>query len=53
MKKKLEAKQLRLNKETLTQLDLKNTTGGGILSWFYDCEWQGVSRGFSNCNYCN
>ena len=51
MKKQLKARKLRLSKETISDLTL--VQGTGILSRIYDCEWEGVSRGFSNCDYCS
>ncbi len=45
MKKQLKSKKLQLNKETVSQLALMNSTGGS--------DWKGVSRAFTNCGYCS
>lgn len=36
-------KKLQLSRETVRLLDLSAVTGG----------WEGISRGFTNCTYCN
>jgi hypothetical protein len=51
MKKQSRPKSLQLNRETLSNLELQRTSGG-LLSWIYDCDWKGVSKAFSNCEYC-